>query len=366
MMTRYSGSKEPSRNDRSRQRNTFPRPSWAIRALWTLLSVVVMSLLLLATVLLLRSGFLSTTGLSEEQTKSLWTFLGVALGAAVTLIGALLTEQNSRRTSALGQEAEERLAVDSVTKLLELTTIEGNYAPRARVAGAIATMIQLRGGAVAIRILGDLWRDDAVDSRTASWLIDRVMQEQQDSSGTDAADAAALLVENAHKLVPARGASFQGWYEWPSTVDSRWSADLPADAKNAIIVAAINVLLAREIAYWKEYGGPYPYVLMLTAALDDPEFSSSVAVVLCALMDSGALLELGIDITGRDRNRARELSTYFELHPWFEKLLERLVPWARGTTTAAPIGPASAGRMPLGTAFGDVAAGSTGAGASDE
>ena len=193
-------------------------PDGLITAFWVLLGVLMTALLLLATLVLVRSGIFSAKKLTDEQTKSLWAFLGVAMGAAVTLLGSLLTEQNNRRTSALtreagereqlarekqqalAQEAEERLITDTVARILELITVDGGYAPRARVAGAIATMMQLRGGTIAVRILGELWKDNAVDSDTAVWLIDRILLQYP----TDGRCA-------AHLAVTTDGQTYQVW-----------------------------------------------------------------------------------------------------------------------------------------------------------
>ena len=133
-----------------------------VRILWKVLTVIVLLLFALAVVLLIKSDVLSTKYLTDSQAKNLWAFLGVSFGAVVTLIGALLTEQHKRRTDVLARETEDRLKIDTVAKVLELVTVEGQYAPRARVAGAIATLMRLGGGDVGVRILGELWTDDAV------------------------------------------------------------------------------------------------------------------------------------------------------------------------------------------------------------
>ena len=138
---------------------------------------MVLLLSALAAVLLAKSHVLSARSLTDEQTKSLWAFLGVAFGAVVTLIAALLTEQHNRRTDALtrqiadreqatreqqqrlANETEYRLKIDTISKVLELITVgEGSaYATRARVAGAIVTLMQLGGGVIGLRILNELW-----------------------------------------------------------------------------------------------------------------------------------------------------------------------------------------------------------------
>jgi hypothetical protein len=322
--------------------------------------LVLVSLVTFAVVLVVRSGFFSSGPLSEDQTSSVWAFLGVSLGAVVTMIGALLAEQNNRRTQALtreaaqrealakqqqqklAEEAEERLGIDSVAKILELVTVEQGYAPRARVAGAIATMVQLRGGSVAVRILGELWKDDGVDSDTAVWLIDRILKESK--SDDEVTAAAFLLGQNVSKLVPAPGDSSQDWTNFPPTLERGWPAHLPSDAKNEFIVLAPRVLLVRDIAWWKGLSTVLP-VDLLVAALDDQEYGLAAAFVLSALLDSGALDELDYSLDDEQRDRVKTMISGLEFPAWFQKLVDGLEPWARGepiqgtvpTSAAAPV-----------------------------
>jgi hypothetical protein len=153
---------------------------WLVPALWAALGCLLLALIGVAVFLLVvKMDFFSEKALTDEQSKAVWTFVGVSLGAVVTLIGTLLAEQHNPRTAAIEREAETRLKLDTVGKLLELLTDSGEYAKRARVGGAIATMVELEGGGVALRVLGDLWTADAVDVSTAVWLIERVLNEDR-------------------------------------------------------------------------------------------------------------------------------------------------------------------------------------------
>jgi hypothetical protein len=248
----------------------------------------VLLLLALAAVLLAKSHVLSARSLTDEQTKSLWAFLGVAFGAVVTLIGALLTEQHNRRTDALtrqtadreqaareqqqrlADETEYRLKMDTIAKVLELVTVDGGdgYAPRARVAGAIATLMQLGGGVIGMRILGELWAADAIDSDTASWLIDRVLQDS--STPTEEIEqAASLLAAQAHCLVPKPEDPDQLMTYWPKSIGDSWPIGLPEDAKNGILTAIVRMLLARDIGWWQNRGDAVIAIDLLIDALGD-------------------------------------------------------------------------------------------------
>ncbi|WP_285743442.1 hypothetical protein [Lentzea sp. NBRC 105346] len=308
-----------------------------------------------AVLLLLKSNLFAGDKLSADDTKSLWTFLGVAFGIVGTLIGALLTAQHNHRTHILAEqvkiqeqelarETEERLKVDTVAKILELVTVDGGYAPRARVAGAIATLMQLHGGAVSIRILGELWAADAVDSSTAVWLIDRTLR---DSSATEdetgqAADVLALQVKH---LVPSHQDIHQEWCHWPKSLTESWPSDMAFGTRNALIAAVTQILLVRELAWW-ELGALRTPVRTMVNALHDPELGKCSALILKTLLDSGALKT--VRLSEDDTARINTMSSSVEPTAWFRTILDKLGIWASGQPTEKSIVPASTlGPSPL-------------------
>lgn len=145
-----------------------------IAALWVVLGLLLLSLVTITAILFNKINLLSSRTLTDPQSKSLWAFLGVALSALVALIGTLLTAQHNLKQIALAKESENRLTLDTIVKTLGLISVNGEYAKRAQIAGAIAAMMQLGGGVVALRVLGELWNDEKIDTDTAVWLIDRV------------------------------------------------------------------------------------------------------------------------------------------------------------------------------------------------
>jgi hypothetical protein len=317
---------------------------------------------------LVKMDFFTGGALSDEEVKSLWAFVGVALGAVVTLIGALLTDQHNRRTEALTREAaereslarqaqealdrqaEKRLSLDTVTKLLELLTDAGGYAKPARVGGAIATMVELEGGSVALRVLGDLWAAKAVDTGTAVWLIERVLS--PDRPADEQEQAAYLLFVNVSKLVPAANDPEQDWNNWPSLLRDAWPSELASVAKNVLIPLVLRMLLAREPKYWKERAGNYP-VMTLYFALEDEEHAPEAAYILAAFSDLGLLAELSAAPDDEQLARLRTAAGTFTPAPWFEELLGKFKPWMEGqaiTTVEQPLpahGAASEGAPPV-------------------
>jgi hypothetical protein len=309
---------------------------------WYLLCAVVVALLALAVYLLFKIDLFSGEGLNDEQFKSLWAFLGVALGAAATIVGTLLTEQNNRRANALAwevenreqraldqqktqnDEAEIRLTLETRTKALELITYEGDYAPKARVGGAVATMMELRGGPVAMRLLADLWGPDKIGTDTAVWLIDRVLSDAE-ASADEKIQAAALLVNNASKLTPSKQDPSQDWTDWPDALTGRWPIELPDIARNALITVALKVLLSREFKYWEDRSF-FP-VDTLILALEDPDNSAPAAGTLARLMEF-------VSIPQEAKDRVHNLASGWNPAQWYKRLLDQIGPWARGEEAA--------------------------------
>jgi hypothetical protein len=351
---------------------------WIIPSLWVILAILVASLFVLAGILLIKTGFFGAKTLKDEHVKALWAFLGVALGAAVTLIGALLAEQHNRRTAALtaeantrealekdredarAKQAEERQHIDTVAKILELITVENEYAKPARIAGAIATLMELRRGSVALRILGQLWKDDRVDSDTAVWLIDQVLEATHppveggagDPVATDALETSApsvsevndaidLLRTNAGKLRPLEENRDEGWYLWPSTLRSDdWPTYLSEGSVYGVTLAIVAVLLSRRISFWVHVGAPVEIGVLQTAF--DKGNDETAAIVLGRLVDSGAMetldLQLEEEVIERVRDVNREVDWSDNL-PWFTTMLDQITDWASGASIAG-MGPA--------------------------
>lgn len=303
----------------------LPITHWLIPMLWGILGLVIIFLFALAAVLLAKSGVLSTRSLTDAQAKGLWAFLGVAFGAVVTLIGALLTEQHNRRIATLAREAENRLRIDTVAKVLELVTIENSYAPRARVAGAIATLMELGGGSVGLRILGELWAAGAVDSETAVWLIDRTLQDST-SLEEEKELAAGVLFNDASRLVPTRDDSNQNWRVMPRTIDNSWpTTALSSEARSSLLLATVRMLQAREIGFWR---ADVPPLKTLVKALDDPDWNWFAACVLDTLRDCGALTKLRFSIDDKLAKHIQMQVKYDLLYPWTQEMLKELRSWA--------------------------------------
>jgi hypothetical protein len=113
-------------------------------------------------------------------------------------------------------------------------------------------MMELEGGTVTLRILGELWDAEAVDVSAAVWLFERVLS--ADRPIAEQEQAAFLLLEHASKLLPAASDADQDWNNWPALLET-WPSDLARSAKDSLLLLPIKVLLAREPDYWVEHGG---------------------------------------------------------------------------------------------------------------
>lgn len=318
---------------------------WVIKTAWILLGLLVTSLLALAVSLVFKMEVFSQKPLGDEQLKSLWAFLGVALGAAATLIGALLTEQNNRRSGLReelarlqqrnqSRETEDRLTLDTRAKVLELLTHEEHYAPQARVAGAIATMMDLRGGgggAVACRIIDELWRNGKIGTSSAVWLLGRVLQ-GADFTEEDKAQAAGVLAYHAPKLFPEQNDPDQNWDEWPYVLfRDGWPEDLPEFAKWGLFYMAIKALLSREPDFWTGLEVQPPIrALWYASSSADQNVNAVAAFALTKVLSLRNFIAFSDFVDAEEENRIRSLAETHETARWLLKVYEQFEPWAAG------------------------------------
>ena len=110
---------------------------------------------------------------------------------------------------------------------------------------------------------------------------------------------------------------------------------LPADARNALLIATLRLLLSRELAYWTEQVD-YP-ARFLFLALEDSEYRAGAARALVVLLDLGVLDLWGVRPDSPSEETLRSLSERFESAPWFTRFLSRFEPWASGEDVTSSI-----------------------------
>ena len=249
-----------------------------------LLVFIVLPMLWIAYSLAVRSGMFGFSGApSSEQVKLFLTFIGGGLATAVTLFGALFTREHNIRE-------RRRLRLEAVLKSLESLPVQS----QARMAGVLSTMVLLGQPRIAIRVLEPAWKDGAVDHGTATWVIGQVLTgegaygEPSEGDCSDEAainEAAALLANQADQLMDER------MYYFPGHFLRQWSTDreLPAEAKDSLLLAMGRMLASRDKSWWSLDGYPpaWPTAVLLECAESErvPSVRSSAAVLLAALHD---------------------------------------------------------------------------------
>jgi hypothetical protein len=252
----------------------------------------------------IRSGVFDFNGkpLNADQYKAFWAFIAAALGSAATVLGLLFTRSHNQRTlafqedienrkllaeteanernAALQEDAAARLSLDTVVKSLELiTTNDGQYAPKAKLAGALAALVHLGHPIIAMRTLGSLWEDDKVDAGTAAWLISEVFREGTEG-GLEAAmmEASELLRRNVAKLSDGQS---QGGYEWPEIIWGAWPQHIPINARMNNLVSIVGLLLSEKRDWW-EGGTGYGWFIVI---LDEIRRTDSTEIIRTSAAD---------------------------------------------------------------------------------
>jgi hypothetical protein len=212
---------------------------------------VIAPLYLAAAALAWRADLLTFSGgISDEQFKAIIAFLGTSLAATATLATALLTRSHNLRTLAFQEnvEAEARVArqaesnrlnLDTVVRGLELIGTGDSYAPKAKVAGALATLVHLGHPVIAMLALGSAWQEGKVDCDTGCWLISQTLQRGSEPS---AVEAVALLVRHAGDLVTDAHPSQMSW---PDALWADWPSHRTENVRLTALEALCQVLLAR-------------------------------------------------------------------------------------------------------------------------
>ncbi len=247
----------------------------------------------MAALLSLRDGMFHLGGVPDpRQTSIFLAFIGGGLATVATVLGALFTFYHNKRE-------RDRLGLDTLLRSLE--SLSADNLPR--VAGVLASMIQLHQPRVAIRVLAPAWDAGIVDPGTATWLIGQVLTRNSAVKGAEGdrvdratiEEAAVLLRRHAHELTGPNPRS----YCFPDDFLKEWRTqpDLPSDAKRNLLVT-IGTMLASRDAEWWGHGGiapRWPTNVVIECARDDtdPLIASSAAILFNQIYSH---FKAGIDI----------------------------------------------------------------------
>lgn len=312
--------------------------------------------------------------LSGSELQSLWTLVGAGLAAAATTIGAFLAYSHNRRSLAYQaettsrrevaeaelqkrkelwdeqvqhqkevaeKEANERQRLEAAVAGLSLISKDGGYAPKAVVAGALATLVKLDQPMLAMRILAATRKEnDVIDADTVVWLIGRVLTLREGNLSVEEineakAEAAALLLSYAPSLTDK---SDCGSFSWPSAATTQWPAGLTRNASVNVQVALVELMLSQPMSWWNTGASTHTWVIYtLDEAMNVEGPTSRPGQVAAAL--ARCILKVtpnGQQITGIRDHRDRAV---VESHlagvadpglPYIEGTRNRILRWGSG------------------------------------
>ena len=298
-------------DDRAVDATTRPGARTLLRRHWLPVAFVVFVLIPLYVLLVsvvVRSDLLRFWGepFTSEQFQALFAFLGVALGVVATTMAALLAkanndrnlaqkEESERRAVALKEESDRRTLVetresnnrqklDTAIQVLNLIKNDDKYAGKAVNGAAIATLVVLGYPVIAMRTLQAALQEHAVDSASATWVIDQVLAQNLLPAAADrvAEDAdtrldpvssreEAIQLLYDHVSVLTRDEDGQGAWDWPDSALQSWPPGLSVQAEWKLMLAMLKVLVSRPAAWWTKGDNTWGWVIQtLYAATREP------------------------------------------------------------------------------------------------
>jgi hypothetical protein len=231
-----------------------------------------------------RAGLLDLDGdVTTDQYKAMLAFIGTSLAGTATLVGALVTRSQNLRTVAVQQRENDRLALDTVVKSLELIAIEGTYSPPAKIAGALATMVHLGHPVIAMLTTAAVWDQQKLSPEAGCWLVGQTLERGSDVSKHD---AASLLLRHAAELPVG---SNPGELHWPEYVSTRWRSELPYQARVTLALTMGCALMSRPSKWWR---GEFTGVISLSHSILTTDPSEHLKHVAASM-----IVELAPDVT---------------------------------------------------------------------
>jgi hypothetical protein len=200
---------------------------------------------------------------TDSQLTALLAFLGVVLTVTVSCIGVFLSKVASDRSFAQQRADADRQTLETAVQVLELLKVEGGLANRVVTAGALTTLVYLRQSVIAMQMLRVALDENAVDIRTAVWLVDRILSEPptlENRAQLDASkhNAAELLSEHVADLTNDAN---PGMAEWPTSALAAWPANLSVQCSRALLMALVDLLSSRSASWWTQADRTWSWVV---------------------------------------------------------------------------------------------------------
>jgi hypothetical protein len=170
--------------------------------------------------------------------------------------------------------------LETAVKGIDLIRADDKYAPRAAVAGGLATLVRLGHAIIAVRCVAAALADEAVDIASAVWLVDEALARGDAQTQIEAAD---LLWRNAERLVPE---DKPGTFHWPARWIEDWRVDVPLDARISLCMAALVAYNSRTRVWWREHDDVLSIAYAAMSEETDPNLRAQWAKVVLVLADA--------------------------------------------------------------------------------
>ena len=331
-LARYFGLRAGTR--RTAPSRWGPESSPAVRGLrqnWpylALLVLIVAPLLWIAAALAVRSGMASFTGPtpSSQQLTALMTFIGGGFATSAALVATLFTRDHNKRE-------QKRLRLETVAKSLE--TLPPNSP--ARISGYTTALMRLGEPEIALRVLDSAWRAHALDSATATWVIDNVLFSTDHLPAAAVRESVGILMAHVKDLTDP---AVKGLIFFPEHYLHRWKSDLepPPAARESILRIMAEMLLSQEPDWWLVDGDPPAWPTEIFASCVQHETDERIRACAAVLLDAlictfPKSLDERLDSAMRARVADAASQAGVTVPPVFFALAQQIEAWA--TTDAA-------------------------------
>lgn len=168
--------------------------------------------------------------------------VGVLFTASITLIGYLLKVSFDNRSLELKIAGEDRLRLETAIRSVELlkSDTEGAEVSTTLNAGALFTLASLGQLKFALALLNQMITTGSIDCNSADWLINEVLESDEDELHLI---ASGIYRRNVEQFITETG------FLWPDAMNE-WNLKVNLNARASLIRAAFQIILLRPKDQW--------------------------------------------------------------------------------------------------------------------
>lgn len=262
---------------------------------WVLLGIaIILVTFFLFLVLLWKIGLFDFSGTESSAKIVAATIALVAglFGSLVSLFGILLKqsfdhrtlnlkiqeenrlELESERNNNLRIEGEKRLKLEAAIQAVQLlSTSSGVDVPMTQRAGVLFSLAHLDLIDLALTMMNQMIANDRIDAETTSWLLDKAIKSDNESTQIN---ASVLLEIHVEKLLLDEGRAC-----FPDSVVDYWDTNLPIDVRDNIAVALLKLVSSRHQKDWDVGVLNTIIATLISIWRTEPETRISLAVAVC-------------------------------------------------------------------------------------